>query len=318
VPASSVEKKPLHELYTTKAHSESRIKPPEHGPYMRDWAERNLVSTTARFSLPHAPPLPLRVSFLMPVAKLFASILAPNAIARLERWAVVEQATQAQLDAFVEGLYSILATIDRLAGQTTQRRAFRKPELASTVSAKPVVGAYVPPSISAVSPAQKHLEKLRRDQHAELIAMAEQALRDGRVLAGNGGEGVKAMIRAHPFKSQAAPIGGVRVGALESSAQAAASSFTLQDRKNYAGKALGTNASEWARTTASFGRTVGDAPWHGDGYPPGEAGERMRLAAHLDSRPIVLQQDAREKLEAARQRRPAQAMGNVHGYAPPM
>ena len=89
-----------------------------------------------------------------PVAKLFASILAPNAIARLERWAVVEQATQAQLDAFVEGLYSILATIDRLAGQTTQRRAFRKPELASTVSAKPVVGAYVPPSISAVSPAQ--------------------------------------------------------------------------------------------------------------------------------------------------------------------
>lgn len=72
VPASSVEKKPLHELYTTKAHSESRIKPPEHGPYMRDWAERNLVSTTARFSLPHAPPLPLRVSFLMPGARALA------------------------------------------------------------------------------------------------------------------------------------------------------------------------------------------------------------------------------------------------------
>lgn len=120
------------------------------------------------------------------------------------------------------------------------------------------------------------------------------------------------------FKSQAKPIGGVRIGALETSTQAATAAVSLQDRKNYAGKALGSNASEWARTTASFGRIVGDAPWHGDGFPPGEEGARIRRAAAADTRPIVMRALERERLECARANRPAQARGNVHGYAPPM
>jgi hypothetical protein len=249
------------------------------------------------------------------VAKLYASILAPQALSRLERWAIAEQATDAQRSVFMEALYSVLATIDRMSGQTTHRRAFRKPELTRTLSAKPPVPAYAPTPISAVSPAQKHMEALRHREHDALIAMAEAALAEGRVLAGNGGEGVRAAIRAAPFKSQAKPMGGLRVGALESSAQAAGNSFNLQDRKNYAGRALSTNASEWARTTASFGRTVGDRPWHGDEMPPGERGERIRLAAHLDTRPIVLTQIQAQKLADSRQRRPDRARGNVYGYA---
>jgi len=107
----------------------------------------------------------------------------------------------------------------------------------------------------------------------------------------------------------------VRVGVLESAAQAMNKSFTLQDRKNYSGRALGTNASEWARTTASFGRIVGDAPWHGDGMPPGAQGDMILLAAHASTRPILMTQLQQDKLEGARARRPAQAKGNVHGYA---
>jgi len=316
--ASSVEKRPIEELFIKKAHAETRITPPENGAFMRHWKDTNMKSAAQRASLPPAPALPLRVSFLAPASKLFSSILAPKAMQRLEQWAVAERATQHQLDSFMESLYSIIATMDRMTGQTTTRRAYRWPALQHTPDHRPPPEEYRPTAMSAVPPSQKYMEKLRREEHAALIAMAEEASRQGRVLAGNGGEGIRDAISAAPFKSAAKPIGGLRVGAVESSAQAAANSFSLQDRKQYAGRSLHTNASEWARTTASFGRIVGDAPWHGDGFPPGAHGDTLRLAARKDTRPIVMTALAREKLERARLNRPERAKGNVYGYAHPV
>mmetsp|Transcript_18773 Transcript_18773/g.50451 ORF Transcript_18773/g.50451 Transcript_18773/m.50451 type:complete len:431 (+) Transcript_18773:63-1355(+) len=316
--ASKVEKTPLHLLYTKNAHAETRITPPENGAFMRHWKDTNLKSSTHRHSLPPAPALPLRVSFLMPASKLFSSILAPKALDRLERWAVAERATQHQLDVFMEALYSIIATMDRMTGQTTTRRAYRWPQIPQSINYKPPPEEYRPTSISAVPPAQKHMEKLRKDEHKALIAMAEQAMADGRVLAGNGGEGIKDAIQSHPFKSAVKPIGGLRVGKLQSAAQEAANAFDMQDRDKYAGRSLHTNASEWARTTASFGRIVGDAPWHGDGLPEGELGDTIRLAANKDSRPVVMTQLQIEKLERAKRNRPPHARGNVYGYAQPI
>jgi hypothetical protein len=343
---------------------------------MRDWAERNLISTTARLALPAAPPLPLRVSFIMPVTKLFASILAPDATRRLERWAIAEQATEKQRDVFMEALYSVLAAIDRLAGITTHKASFRKPQLARTLSAQPIPPPYRPPAISAVSPAQKHMEvrarglrgacaiklggatreavlrardegaraarsasacvhcpaaracgrvraclccvrcsprrvcawlpasrmtltasplfcvppsaqAMRRAERDAMLAMAEAALREGRVVSGNGGESVKDAIQAHPFKSQVKPIGGIRVGPTVSSAQAAANGFSVEDRKKYAGacarthcRAVGVAQLPPAAATDAVCAHDASGGEGSGGAAPGGAARRADLRAH--------------------------------------